>query len=54
MSLLKDLKFQVAVVGLIVAIVLFFVPDIDEKSLVEVVTALILGGHSVAQFRRKE
>lgn len=54
--MLKDMKFQVALVGLIAAAVHFFVPDIDETALVEVTTALvalILGGHSVAQARQK-
>lgn len=57
MGLLKDIKFQVALVSLIVAGVLYFMPDIDEKSLIEVVgavVALIFGGHSVAQFRKKK
>jgi uncharacterized membrane protein len=56
MNLFKDIKFQAAAVTLITAIVLFFVPDIDEKSLIQVVgaiVALILGGHSVAEFRKK-
>jgi hypothetical protein len=55
MKLLKDLKFQVALVGLIAAIVHFFVPDIDEKSLIEVITVLvsvILGGHSIADYAK--
>jgi len=55
MGLLKDIKFQVALVSLITAGVLFFMPEIDEKSLVEVVgaiVALIFGGHSVAQARK--
>lgn len=56
MDLLKNIKFQVALVGLIAAAIHFFVPDIDETSLIEVVTAivaLIFGGHGVADFRKE-
>ncbi|MHC4196179.1 MAG: hypothetical protein ACYSQZ_09660 [Planctomycetota bacterium] len=56
MGLLKDIKFQTALVSLIVAGVLFFMPEVDEKSLIEVVGAvvfLIFGGHSVADYRKK-
>ena len=56
MGLFKNIKFQMALVSLIGAGVLFFVPDIDEKSLIEVVgaiVALIFGGHSVADFRKQ-
>lgn len=53
MGLLKDIKFQMALVSLIVAGILFFMPDVDEQSLIEVigaVIAVIFGGHSVAQY----
>lgn len=56
MDLLKDIKFQTALVALIVAGVLFFMPDVDETSLIEVIgamVALIFGGHSVAQYRKR-
>lgn len=55
MGLLKDIKFQVALVSLIVAGILFFMPDVDEQALLEVVgavIAVIFGGHSVVQFRK--
>jgi hypothetical protein len=54
-SLLKDLKFQVALVSLVTAGVLFFMPEIDEAALLKIVgavVALIFGGHSVAQARK--
>jgi hypothetical protein len=53
MNLLKDMKFQVGLIGLVVAIIHYFIPDMDEKSLIDVVTAvvaLVLGGHGVAQY----
>jgi hypothetical protein len=56
MNLLKDMKFQLAIIALIVAIIHYFVPDIDEKSLIDVITAivaLILGGHGIAGWRGK-
>lgn len=54
--MIRDIKFQMALVALIVAAIHYFVPDIDESSLVDVVAvvvALIFGGHSVAQRVKK-
>lgn len=56
MDLLKDMKFQLAIIALVTAGIKFFVPDIDEDALISVVTtlvAIVLGGHGIASVRKK-
>jgi len=56
MNLFKDMKFQLALIAIIAAIVNYFVPDVDGEALVSIVTTLvgiILGGHGVVESREK-
>jgi uncharacterized ion transporter superfamily protein YfcC len=50
MDLLKDKKFQAMAVGLIVVVIRYYLPEIDEASLysiVGVIVAFILGTSAV-------
>lgn len=57
MSLLKDAKFQAAVIGIIVVIIRYYLPEIDEASLysiVGVIVAFILGTSAVEYAEKRD
>ena len=57
MGLFKDAKFQMAVVGMIVVVIRYFLPEIDEASLysiVGVIVAFILGTSAVEYAEKRD
>jgi uncharacterized membrane protein SirB2 len=55
MELIKSKKFQMAIVGIVVVIITSFIPEIDEKSLTEIVALIIayIVGQGLADFGKE-
>ncbi|MHA1942362.1 MAG: hypothetical protein ACW97P_11685 [Candidatus Hodarchaeales archaeon] len=55
MDLLKSKKFQAALAGVIVVVVISFIPEIDETALTEIVALIIayIVGQGLADFGKE-